>query len=140
MVDTVKKTATMRYAWCVFFLFFFSFFLGMKNRGSIGGPWTRSKEVVHGPSSKRWSMDLGSRFCPVPFRVPFRVPFKISDYELPVILYGSPFTQGKQSTSGTSTFFFLRIRVSRFKTDWFIYITLSFDTLVTVHLRGRKTT
>ena len=34
-----------------------------------GSPWTRSKEVAHGPGPKRWSMDLGSRFCPLPLLV-----------------------------------------------------------------------
>ena len=29
-----------------------------------GGPWTRSKEVVHGPSPKRWSMDPVQRGGP----------------------------------------------------------------------------
>ena len=35
----------------------------LRNWVHRGGPWTGSKEVVHGPGPKGWSMDLGSMFC-----------------------------------------------------------------------------
>ena len=35
----------------------------LRNWVHRGGPWTGSKEVVHGPGPKGWSMDLGSIFC-----------------------------------------------------------------------------
>ena len=34
------------------------------DRVQIGGPWTRSKEVVHGPGPKRWSIDPVQRGGP----------------------------------------------------------------------------
>ena len=34
-----------------------------------GGPWTGSKEVVHGPGPQGWSMDLVSMFCIRPYFV-----------------------------------------------------------------------
>ena len=35
----------------------------LRNWVHRGGPWIGSKEVVHGPGPKGWSMDLGSMFC-----------------------------------------------------------------------------
>ena len=35
----------------------------LRNWVHWGGLWTGSKEVVHGPGPKGWSMDLGSMFC-----------------------------------------------------------------------------
>ena len=40
----------------------------LRNWVHRGGPWTGSKEVVHGPGPKGWSMDLGSMFCTRPFQ------------------------------------------------------------------------
>ena len=38
-------------------------FRTLRNWVHRGGPWTGSKEVVHGPGPQGWSMDLGSMFC-----------------------------------------------------------------------------
>ena len=52
------------YSILLFILFLFtSVILGVVK---IGGPWTRSMKVVHGPGPQRGSMDQGSMFCTFP--------------------------------------------------------------------------
>ena len=54
------------YFMLLFILFLFpSVILGVVK---IGGPWTRSMKVVHGPGPQRGSMDQGSMFCAFPFK------------------------------------------------------------------------
>ena len=58
----------------------------LRNWVHRGGPWTGSKEVVHGPGPKGWSMDLGSMFCIRPMnRVFVQIPFLFHHINMVII-------------------------------------------------------